>query len=321
MEETTEGLVCGRGWNVEFNVIAEDKWGYVPCPHCYGEHYRPEFPALKGDTRQIKAWYVPRVLCITPDDPAHCAQICLDCLLGKAEKKMTNNILAPIELELRLNWESLKSTLMPTEPIRWHPEYYDPTRQIFKFRDDALTYALVRPQLFAQLEMPLAEKLIVVSKHIRFINLQIDELLTFRFSDPTMLSGARAYMLKATKKWGKFPPPSRDKIPRKFRAWFQELALRHWAIVNEGCHKRLKLSLPQALELLGGGGGRRVASGRWSDHCDDVCPYCGEHTGLFAFTYRFNNALLDCPLCGQTSISGFDVDQQIFRWFELDSES
>jgi len=232
---------------------------------------------------------------------------------------MNNNVLAPIELELRLNWESLKGTLIPIEPIKWHPEYYDPTRQIFKFRDDALTYALARPYLFNQVGMPLAEKLIVVSKHVRFINLQIDELLAFRFNDPTMLSEARAYMLRATKKWGKFPPPSRDKIPRKFRAWFQGLALRHWAIINEGCHKRLGRSLPEALNLIQDT--KENPLPKWSDHCDDVCPYCGKHTKNYAKTYRFNMMLLDCPHCGQTAISGFDTSQQVFRWFKLGSES
>jgi len=164
---------------------------------------------------------------------------------------MTEVILAPIKLELQLNWESLQATLLPIEPGKYHPEYYDPTRQLFKFRDDAITHALADPVLFSEIGEPLAEKqLIVVSKHIRFINLQIDELLAFRFGDPVMLAEARAYVLKATQKWGKFPPPSKDKIPRKFRAWFQELALRHWAIVNEGCHKRLALSLPEALNSV-----------------------------------------------------------------------
>jgi len=233
---------------------------------------------------------------------------------------MTGNVLAPIKLELRLNWESLQATLLPIEPNVYHPEYYDPTRQLFKFRDDAITYALVDPFWCREAGETLAEKLIVVSKHIRFINLQIDELLAFRLGDPVMLAEARAYMSKATQKWGKFPPPSKDKIPRKFRAWFQELALRHWAIVNEGCHKRLALSLPETLRLLAELEANDTPLPRWSEHCDDVCPHCGEHTGRFAPTYRFNMFLMDCPHCGETSISGID-ESQVFRWFKVKDSS
>jgi len=229
---------------------------------------------------------------------------------------MTDFLLAPIKLELRLNWESLQTTLLPIEPDKYHLEYYDPTRQLFKFRDDAITHVLADPFLFNKLEEEsLAERLIVVSKHIRFINLQIDELLAFRFGDPVMLAEARAYMLKATEKWGKFPPPSKDKISRKFRAWFQELALRHWAIVNEGCHKRLALSLPEALRLLSALK-PDIPFSKWSKHCDDICPHCGEHTGRYALTYRLNMYLMDCPHCGETSISDMD-ELQVFRWFKL----
>jgi len=231
---------------------------------------------------------------------------------------MINDILAPVKLELQLNWESLTTILLSTEPVKHHPEYYDPTRQIFKFRDDAITQVLADPFLFNTLGEPLAEKLIVASKHIRFINLQIDELLAFRFGDPVMLAEARAYVFKATQKWGKFPPPSKNKIPRKFRAWFQELALRHWAIVNEGCHRRLAISLPEvqkSLDEFEGTNGNPCP--KWSDHCDDVCPHCGKHTGRYAPTYRFNMLLMDCPHCGKTSISGWEASSQVFKWFKL----
>lgn len=230
---------------------------------------------------------------------------------------MTNDILVPIKLELQLNWESL-ATLQSIELVKYHPEYYDPTRQIFKFRDNAITQALANPFLFSKLNESLTKKLIIVSKHIRFINLQIDELLAFRFGDPVMLAEARAYVSKATKKWGKFPPPSKNKIPRKFRAWFQELALRHWAIVNEGCHKRLAISLPEALEALGEFEGTNTNPlTKWSDHCDDICPHCGKHTDRCAPAYRFNICSMDCPKCGKTSISGWDASSQVFKWFKL----
>lgn len=54
---------------------------------------------------------------------------------------------------------------------------------------------------------------------------------------------------------------------------------------------------------------------KWSEYRDDICPHCNEHTGFYASYYRCNMAILDCPHCDKTSLSGFDFGKQIFRWF------
>jgi hypothetical protein len=56
---------------------------------------------------------------------------------------------------------------------------------------------------------------------------------------------------------------------------------------------------------------------KWSDHCDDVCPHCDEHTGIFAPTYRWNQLAMVCPRCFETAISGFDIATGTFRWFKI----
>lgn len=55
---------------------------------------------------------------------------------------------------------------------------------------------------------------------------------------------------------------------------------------------------------------------KWSDHCDDVCPKCQEHTGTYAFTYEFNGALMDCPLCGALLLSGYNGGVFIWRLYK-----
>lgn len=52
---------------------------------------------------------------------------------------------------------------------------------------------------------------------------------------------------------------------------------------------------------------------KWSNHCSDKCPYCGRHTGNWAFTYAFNFAFMECQFCGGISQSAF-VDMVEFQW-------
>lgn len=86
-EKFVRGLVCGEDWSVCYDVkVGRYPWlsdDFTPCPHFYGEHYEEHGPRLDGSMYQVRTWHCPRVLSITPDDPQHCAMVCLDCLLEK----------------------------------------------------------------------------------------------------------------------------------------------------------------------------------------------------------------------------------------------
>ena len=93
------------------------------------------------------------------------------------------------------------------------------------------------------MDAELARTLLKVSYSIRFVNQQIDELMTYRFGSPERLAEASELVRRDAGLLHRFATAS-DKIkPKRLRSYFQELALRHWAIVNEGYWKRLKPSL------------------------------------------------------------------------------
>lgn len=52
---------------------------------------------------------------------------------------------------------------------------------------------------------------------------------------------------------------------------------------------------------------------KWSDHTSDICPYCGGHTAIWASTYAFNFAFMECQFCKGLSQSAF-VDMMEFQW-------
>jgi len=151
-------------------------------------------------------------------------------------------ILTRLKEEMELNWALLNNPPLPSSH-HYHPEYYDPTRQVFKYRDDAIVSALSQVESGIHLDTELAEALLVASHSIRFVNQQIDELIAFRFSSADRLAEASNLVRQNPGLLEKFAAAP-DKIkPKRLRPYFKELALRHWAIVNEGYWKRLKPSL------------------------------------------------------------------------------
>jgi len=107
------------------------------------------------------------------------------------------------------------------------------------------------------LDYGLAQSLLAVSQAVRFLNQQIDELMAFRFGDPNKLARASLYVSNNPQSPRQFVLDE-TKIPAKHRAWFRELALRNWAIVNEGYWGRLLFTLvvaqphlDKALEEIG----------------------------------------------------------------------
>jgi hypothetical protein len=151
-------------------------------------------------------------------------------------------ILIGLKKEIELNWALLNNPPL-SSPRHYHPEYYDPTRQIFKYREDAIISALSQAESGGSLDTELTEALLAASHSIRFVNQQIDELMAFRFSSADRLAEASNLVRKNPSLLRKFAAAP-DKIrPKRLRPYFKELALRHWAIVNEGYWKRLKPSL------------------------------------------------------------------------------
>jgi len=151
-------------------------------------------------------------------------------------------ILTRLKEEMELNWALLNNPPLPSSH-HYHPEYYDPTRQVFKYRDDAIVSALSQVESGIHLDTELAEALLAASHSIRFVNQQIDELMAFRFSSADRLAEASNLVRKNPSLLQKFAAAP-DKIkPKRLRSYLKELALRHWAIVNEGYWKRLKPSL------------------------------------------------------------------------------
>ncbi len=157
------------------------------------------------------------------------------------------NVLASIRIELKQNWQYMNNPpLLPEE--EYHPEYYDPTRQVFKYRDDAITAALCS-DIISSFDKELVEALLYVSQSVRFVNQQIDELMAFRFGSPEMLATAVAKVREDRKCLTKYAQ-SPGQIPKRFRDYLQELALRHWAIVNEGYWRRLRPAIEEATRQL-----------------------------------------------------------------------
>lgn len=152
--------------------------------------------------------------------------------------KLKKAILSGLKQELEMNWRLLHNPPLLDRKV-YHPEYYDPTRQIFKYPDDAIGLALSRVESDVLLEPDLAQGLLRVRQAVRFVNQQVDELMAFRFGSPDMLAKASDLFRNNPDCIKKFASDT-NKIPKWCRPWFQELALRHWAIVNEGYWSRLK---------------------------------------------------------------------------------
>jgi len=60
---------------------------------------------------------------------------------GKDQHNRKLSLLASLKQEIELNWTLLHNPALPV-PHQYHPQYYDPTVQVFKYRDDAIVLAL-----------------------------------------------------------------------------------------------------------------------------------------------------------------------------------
>ena len=158
-------------------------------------------------------------------------------------------ILIGLKKEIELNWALLNNPPL-SSPRHYHPEYYDPTRQIFKYREDAIISALSQAESGGSLDTELTEALLAASHSIRFVNQQIDELLAFRFSSADRLAEASNLVRKNPNLLQKLAAAPEKIKPKRLRSYLKELALRHWAIVNEGYWKRLKPSLEAVRQPL-----------------------------------------------------------------------
>ena len=160
------------------------------------------------------------------------------------------NALASIRLEISQNWWYLNNPPLPPQTTKGkgHPGYYDPTRQVFKYHDDAIT-AVLCSDIVSEFDNKLVEALSCVGHSVRFVNQQIDELMSLRFGSPEMLSAAAAIVRADPGRLARFAKTP-EQIPKQFRDYLQELALRHWAIVNEGYWRRLKPAIEEATRQL-----------------------------------------------------------------------
>mgnify|MGYP001067476901 CR=1 FL=1 len=157
------------------------------------------------------------------------------------KRKLKKAILSALKQELEMNWRLLHNPPL-LQPKVYHPRYYDPTCQIFKYPDDAIGLALSRVESDVLLDPGLAQGLLAVRQAVRFVNQQVDELMAFRFGSPDTLAKASDFFRNDPNCIVKFASDA-NKIPKRLRPWFQELALRHWAIVNEGYWYRLRPGL------------------------------------------------------------------------------
>lgn len=164
-------------------------------------------------------------------------------------------ILSALKRELEMNWRYVHNS--PSSQV-YHAQYYNPTHQTFKVcRDDAIMWTLGQVETDILLDYDLAQSLLAVSQSVRFVNQQIDELMAFRFGDPNKLARASRYVRDNPQSLQEFVLDE-TKIPAAHRPWFKELALRNWAIVNEGYWYRLlptlvvvRPYLDKALEEMG----------------------------------------------------------------------
>lgn len=166
----------------------------------------------------------------------------------RISRQQEKSLLTAISQELEENWRYLHNPPL-FGPDTVYPEYFDPTRQVFKFRDDTVTAALAfrLPDIF--LPSVLYDSLLRVSQSVRFVNQQVDELMAFRFGNPTQLARATRHHKDNPKCLEQFSQDP-ENIPDHLRTFFMELADRHQAIVKEGFWKRLKPSLEAAAEEL-----------------------------------------------------------------------
>lgn len=160
----------------------------------------------------------------------------------KRLKTINIGILASLKKEVELNWALLNHPPLLSRN-HFHPQYYDPSRQIFKYRDDAIVLALSQVESDVLLDPELVQALLMVSYSIRFVNQQIDELMTYRFGSPERLAEASELVGKDRGLLDKFAADPDNIKPKRLRPYFKELALRHWAIVNKGYWDHLKPSL------------------------------------------------------------------------------
>lgn len=80
-----EGCVAGDNpWHIRFDVKGSGLGGQ-PCRHCRNEQIVYHKRSLYPGEWEERVWVCPRVINITPDDPYHAAQVCLDCVLEAVE--------------------------------------------------------------------------------------------------------------------------------------------------------------------------------------------------------------------------------------------
>ena len=166
----------------------------------------------------------------------------------RRQTQLKRGILAALKHELEIDWHLLHHPRLLAEKES-HPEYYDPTRQIFRYRDDAIMVALSKVESDVLLDSDLARQLLEVSQAVRFVNQQVEELMAFRFGSPEALAKATDLFRNHRTTW--VDVVAGRKTAEKWSGpWFQELALRHWAIVNRGYWDKLLPSLTCARELV-----------------------------------------------------------------------
>jgi len=163
------------------------------------------------------------------------------------KRNLKKAILSALKREIEMNWRYLRNS--PSSLV-YHPEYYDPTRQIFKvYRDDAIVWALRTVESDVSSDTDLAHSLLAVSQAVQFVNQQIDELMAFRFGSPDQLARASRIVENTPNALANFASDDTS-IPVHRRPWFMELARRNWAIVNEGYWYRLLPTLVVARPYL-----------------------------------------------------------------------
>jgi len=155
------------------------------------------------------------------------------------------SLLASLRQEIELNWALLHDPELPprSDPDQCPPRYYNPTFQVFKYRDNAIVLALSQVESDILLDAELAQALLMVSYSIHFVNQQIDELMAYRFGSPERLAEASELVRKDTGLLEKFAADPNKIKPQRLRPYFRELALRNWAIVNKGYWDHLKPGL------------------------------------------------------------------------------
>ena len=175
-------------------------------------------------------------------------------------KEIKRGILSALREEFVHNFRALMLEDLPPSQERSEPKLYDdrlldPFSARFKLPDVALKSAITSGAYGVALPEELLKKLVLLNANIGLVNQQAEELLLHRLSSPSMAGAACRTLRSRSLQQGqtklfKDVRLSRLSFPNGLLDWWQELAHRHWAIVNEGYHKRLFPAFRQVEEVL-----------------------------------------------------------------------